>query len=85
MRIRRPHELDYATLRTRQRVPLQPFVFVRASVSKEMERKKHQLPQKSLEICVYDAQSTKEKWVCAREGLHGNFDGPDVIVVQKTT
>jgi hypothetical protein len=34
---------------------------------------------------MYDAQSTKEKWVRARERLHGNFDGPDIIVVQKTS
>src|SRR5260221_13786014 len=37
MRIRCPHELDYAVLHTRQRVPLQPFVLVRTSMFKERE------------------------------------------------
>ena len=68
MRIRRPHELDYATLRTRQRVPLQPFVFVRASVSKEMERKKHQLPQKKTSkfVCMTHSRRKRSGYAPAR-------------------
>ena len=60
------------------------FLFVHLC-SRGLERKKHQFPEKTLEICVSDAQSTKEKWVRARERLHGNFDGPDIIVIQKTS
>ena len=85
MRIRRPHEVNYAALRTRQRVPLQSFVLVRTSMFKERGGGGRDIsPRGNPEICVCDAQSTKEKRVHARERLHSDFDGPDIIVAQKT-
>ena len=52
MHIRRPHELDYAVLRTRQRVPLQPFVLVRTSMLKEREGGRDISSRKKPVICV---------------------------------
>jgi hypothetical protein len=31
---------------------------------------------------VGDAHSTKEKRVCTRQGLHRDFDGPGITIIQ---
>jgi hypothetical protein len=93
MRIRRPVKLDDPVLRARERVPLRPFILIRTSVfqieSRTMkegggrERFKTLAPGGFSRTCrVCDAHSTKEKRVCTRQGLHRDFDGPGITIIQ---
>ena len=83
LRVRRPHELYDPGFHARERIPLRPFVPIRTSaeVGKTSASGTPNYTQSERES--RNAQSTKEKWVHAREGLHGDFDGPSVGIVQK--
>ena len=62
------------------------FLFVQLHANKKGE-KKGSIYQRPAQSAPYDcdAQSTKEKRVHPRKGLHHDFDGPGIIIVQKAS